>query len=109
MEHEKIDNYQVLQKKAGSRVRVLLLVAIVTTTSAVLIAVAYFRDRRAGESLPRSFETGVFSQETTIMGKSIHIESSRPPLTVEQISEFEKEIGGRLPDDYKQFRNTSAV
>ncbi len=37
------------------------------------------------------------------MAKKIHFEGRGPRLTPEQISEFENEIGGRLPDDYKEF------
>src|SRR6266478_8116519 len=37
------------------------------------------------------------------MEMNIQLEDCGPPLTPEQISTFEKELGGRIPDDYKQF------
>ncbi len=37
------------------------------------------------------------------MGKKIKLEDPGPRLTPEQISEFEKELGGRLPEDYRRF------
>ena len=37
------------------------------------------------------------------MPKNIHLTHSGPALTLGQINEFENEIGGQLPEDYKHF------
>jgi hypothetical protein len=37
------------------------------------------------------------------MGPKFTIETPGPPLTLEEIFAFEKEIGGQLPEDYRQF------
>jgi len=93
-----IGNHTVVGKNRGSRL--LLSIMIVVATTATFVCVAYFSARKW---LSRADETDVFSQETPRMGKRITLENSGPPLTVEQIGAFEKEIGGRLPEDYKRF------
>jgi len=82
------------------RTRIPLFIAIVAATAATVVVVAPFG---ISERLPRPIEHPVFFEEAEKMGKKMNIEDPGPLLTIEQITAFEKEIGGRLPEDYKQF------
>jgi ankyrin repeat protein len=74
--------------------------SIVAATTVALVTMTYFG---AGKRLSRPIEMRVFSKEAQTMEKHIHLENPGPPLKIEQITAFEKEIGGRLPEDYKEF------
>lgn len=82
--------------------RVLFLVAIVVSAAATLGAAAYFGIRTNSKPVPGLQRLGPTAENLVVVSK-IHLKNIGPRLKIEEIQAFEREIGGRLPDEYKNF------
>ena len=76
---------------------------IATAATVVLLVVVFVFEGSAEKQFLGPANPSVIAKKEPVMKKKIHLENSGPPLTCEDITAFEREIGGRLPDDYKEF------
>lgn len=101
---ETMDNYRVFAGKAGGRVRIAFLIAAAAVMLSALIVATWFIGRRDQDPpVVGPPSEGVSAKETPKVVRHLTLEVPGPPLTLEEIQAFEREIGGRLPDDYKKF------
>lgn len=92
-------------KKARGRVQIaLLIVAISAAILPALIVVARLDGSRDAETHAVCSASELITvKDTKNMTRQLTLEYSGPPLTPEEIDAFEREIDGRLPNDYKKF------
>ncbi|MBN2293227.1 MAG: SMI1/KNR4 family protein [Pirellulales bacterium] len=98
-----MDNYEASKKIVGGHARIYFIITIFVAIVVALLIATYFLGCLKNKPLVYPVKTDIFVKENLTVPKNIHFESPRPPLTLEEISIFEKEIRGQLPDDYKQF------
>lgn len=104
-----------------NRAHIVCSITVSLAMVAVLICGVYALGRQINMHLPCQAETNHPAKKTSVMkkvyykkreplqpleqtkGKLLHFANAGPHLTHAQISAFEEEIRGQLPDDYKEF------